>query len=172
MGHCRPRMQCIILKYSTLSCVPFFPPTIPTELSRIHPESTPFSSSPVAPQPSAMPQHNISHIPLLHSPHRQRPVLHSNTAVTHHSVVALQYVRRPGTVWSRRQPAVRRSSPPHPRSWQAPSRVSAGPEGAKRFTHTVHMLYALSNFADKRFSRYTIICYSIGRWPGATTKDR
>ena len=46
-----------------------------------------------------------------------------------------------GTVWSHWEPAVRWSSPAHPRSWQAPTCFTAGPESARRFAHSVDTTY-------------------------------
>jgi hypothetical protein len=127
----------------------FPPPTTRTELSRIHPELTPLCSSPVTAQPSAAPQRLRT---------ANATVLHSNSVATHHSIVTLQYVRaQSGRAGNLQCNGVL------PRTG-APTQL-AEPERAKRFTHTVYMLYALSDFVDQRFSRYTIICYSIVRWP-------
>jgi hypothetical protein len=94
---------------------------------------------------------------------RLRTVLHSNSAATHHSVVTLQYVRaQPGCAGNVQCDGV---LPPTHAAGRLPSCVPAEPERAKRFTHTVYMLYALSDFVDQWFSRYTIICHSIVRWP-------
>ncbi len=46
-----------------------------------------------------------------------------------------------GTAWTHRVPAAHRSSPTHPRSWQVPV---FRPGQKARFTHTIHMLYAVS----------------------------
>jgi hypothetical protein len=95
---------------ASVACSFCFPPsTTPTELSQTFPELTTPSSLLVTAEPFTIPRH--------HKLIKAQGLTATSTA-THRTTVEVQHLY--GTVWSRRGPAARRSSPAHPRSWQAP----------------------------------------------------
>src|SRR6266403_3473032 len=70
-----------------------------------------------------------------------QPNLHSAKTELFPSLISpITSYNQTGTAWTHRVSAACRSSPTCPHSWQAPC-VPVGPESAKCFTHSVHILF-------------------------------
>jgi hypothetical protein len=114
----------------------FSPPTTPTELSQTYPELTTLSSLPVTAEPFTIPRH--------HKVIKVQGLTATSTRVNSDTPYHSRGSTLVGTVWSRRGPAARRSSPAHPRSWQA--RFPCPSRARKRQVLSPHCTYHTTCF--------------------------